>query len=99
MISHYDLQRTELRSVRHAQPAAAFAAEQGVELVPDEMDSLRGFSLGEVESTASSSRLFANVLAAKKGAQLRRSPSARRRAQERERPAEPPKLKEGEDTA
>lgn len=70
MISHYYLQRTELRSARHAWPAAAFVAEQGVALRPAELREMDGLTLGEVESAASSARLFANVVRAKKEAML-----------------------------
>ena len=62
MISHYYLQRTELRVDRHRAPAAAYAAERGVSVASD----LDGLTVGEVESAASSSRLFANVVAEKK---------------------------------
>jgi hypothetical protein len=71
MISHYYLQRTELRSARHAQPAAAFAAEQGVALSSAEVRQMAGLTLSDVESAASSARLFANVLLDKKQAMLR----------------------------
>ncbi|MDQ3945071.1 MAG: hypothetical protein M3357_07995 [Actinomycetota bacterium] len=63
MISHYYLQRTELRTARHAAPAAAFAAEKGVAVPsPD----LEGLSLGDVESAHSSARMLANLVADKK---------------------------------
>lgn len=62
MISHYYLQRSELRTARHASPAAAFAAEKGVAAGDD----LEGLSLSDVESASTSSRLFANVVADKK---------------------------------
>jgi len=63
MVSHYYLQRTELRTARHAAPAAAYKAERG-SAVPDVM--LEGLSLGEVESAASSAEWLADVIAGKK---------------------------------
>jgi hypothetical protein len=62
MISHYFLQRTELRNERHRGGAAAYAAEKGVAAAPD----LDGLTVGDVESAASSARLFANIVADKK---------------------------------
>jgi hypothetical protein len=62
MISHYYLQRTELRTARHAAPASSYAFEKGVAVGAD----LDGLSLGEVESAATSARFVANVVAAKK---------------------------------
>lgn len=97
MISHYYLQRTELRSARHAQPASAFAAEQGVSLSGDELRQMAGLTLSDVESAASSARLFANVLHAKKLAMLR---DLERKARRREsRDAGRPTGSEGEDMA
>ena len=68
LISHYYLQRTELREARQRQSAAAFAAAVGVEA--DE--GMADLFAGEVESAASSARLVANVVARKK----RRGPEA-----------------------
>ena len=62
MISHYYLQRTELRTARHAAPAMAFAAAKGT--APDA--DLADLTIGDVESAASSARFLANVVAAKK---------------------------------
>jgi len=65
MISHYYLQRTETRSRRHRAPASAYAAEKGVA-----WDAIKGVAedlgLADVESAASSARLFANVAAVHK---------------------------------
>lgn len=69
MISHYYLQRTELRTTRHAAPAAAFGAEKGVNLPAAAYD---GLCLGDVESALSSSRMLANVIADKKRKQASR---------------------------
>lgn len=66
MISHYYLQRTETRTRRHRAPAAAYAAEKGVEWDAATRARAEGLSLGEVESAASSARLFANVIGAHK---------------------------------
>lgn len=66
MISHYYLQRTELRSARHGAPAAQWAQEKGV-VVDDALAADMGdLQLGEVESAGTSARLFANVVAQKK---------------------------------
>jgi hypothetical protein len=62
MISHYYLQRTELRNARHSMAATAYAAEKGVAASPE----MAGLRLGEVESAATSARWVANVLAQKK---------------------------------
>lgn len=62
MISHYYLQRTELRTQRHAMKASAYASEKGV---ADGAD-LTGLRVGDVESAATSARLFANIAAQKK---------------------------------
>lgn len=62
MISHYYLQRTELRTARHRVGAAAYATEKGVPASPD----LDGLALGDVESAQTSARLLANVMAQKK---------------------------------
>ena len=68
MISHYYLQRTDLRTARHQAPAAAYAAEKGVAPPPAAMAAMADLSLGEVESAATSARLFVNVVSAKKRA-------------------------------
>ena len=64
MISHYYLQRTELRNRRHQQPATAYAAEKRV-VFARSLD-VADLRVGDVESAATSSRFLANVLAAKK---------------------------------
>jgi hypothetical protein len=66
MVSHYFLQRTELRSARHAMAATAYAAEKGLSVSADMAMTMDGLSLGEVEAAASSARLFGNVVARKK---------------------------------
>jgi hypothetical protein len=62
MVSHYYLQRTELRTERHKVSAVAYAAEKAMPAMPGMED----LSLGEVESAQSSSRLLANWVAEKK---------------------------------
>jgi hypothetical protein len=78
MISHYYLQRTETRTRRHAAPAAAYAAEKGV--ASPAYDRAAGdLNLSEVESAATSARLFANVAAGvKRKQQSRRAGTGRR---------------------
>ena len=66
MISHYYLQRTELRSERHTMSAEDYASEKGVMFSPAMSMMVNDLSLGEVEAAATSARLFANILATKK---------------------------------
>jgi hypothetical protein len=73
MISHYYLQRTECRTARHRQSAAAYAAEKDVVLSERLRTATAGMSLGEVESAATSARFMANVVAAKKRGTASRS--------------------------
>jgi hypothetical protein len=70
MISHYYLQRTELRSRRQAQTGSAYFAEKGVPVAADLRDDLDELRVGEVESAATSSRLLANAVARKKRAAI-----------------------------
>jgi len=76
MISHYFLQRTELRTRRHSAPAAAFAAEKGVTLDAATAAMASDLNLSEVESASSSARMMANVVAAKKRAVREREKKA-----------------------
>jgi len=66
MISHYYLQRTELREARHQKPAASYFAEKNVAMSAPEAALASDLSLGELESAATSSRLIANLVARKK---------------------------------
>ena len=66
MISHYYLQRTELRDARQQKPAASYFAEKAVPMGPCEDALTRDLSLGELESAATSTRLIANLVARKK---------------------------------
>ncbi len=63
MISHYYLQRTELRGARHFDPAKKYAESKGVSM-PDA--DLAELNVGDVESAASSARFLGNVVARKK---------------------------------
>jgi len=65
MISHYYLQRTELRTARHQSTSAALFAEKGIES-PALRKMADGLTLGEVEAASSSTRLLANLVARKK---------------------------------
>jgi hypothetical protein len=72
MISHYFLQRTELRDARHRQKADTLWTEKGMPM-PAAMKSMsQDLSLGDVESSYSSARLFANIVADKKLRSTRR---------------------------
>ena len=82
MISHYYLQRTELRSDRQRLGASAYYAEKGM-AAPGGLGSL---SVGDVESAATSSRLLANVVAAKKRAASEARTSRARARREGDRP-------------
>jgi hypothetical protein len=66
MISHYYLQRTETRTRRHRMPAAAYAAEKGMDWDAATVACAADLTLGEVQAASSSARLFANVVAEKK---------------------------------
>lgn len=66
MISHYYLQRTELRSERHRAAATGYFSEKGLNLTNADRLALEGMAIGDVESAAVSSRLMANVIARKK---------------------------------
>ena len=66
MVSHYYLQRTELREARQRVGAAAYADAKGVAVSPEMAAEMADLAAGEVESAGSSSRLFANVIADKK---------------------------------
>lgn len=63
MISHYYLQRTELRSARHAQSAKSYFDAKGVAV---DAASVAGLNVSDVESAQASNRWLANVVADKK---------------------------------
>jgi hypothetical protein len=66
MISHYYLQRTELRTARHRAPAASYFGEKGVSLSAEMSADLDGLRLADVESAKPSSAFMANVIIEKK---------------------------------
>ena len=73
MISHYYLQRTELRTERHAASAASYFAEKGVGLDQATLACVDDLSLADVESAKPSAAFMANVIAEK--ARQRRGPT------------------------
>jgi hypothetical protein len=73
MISHYYLQRTELRTQRHAASAASYFAEKGVQMSQAMTQDMDGLCLADVESAKPSAAFMANVIADKK-ARHRRDP-------------------------
>ncbi len=74
MISHYYLQRTELRTGRHAGAAAGYFNEKGVAMTADLVQDVVGLSLADVESAKPSAAFMANVIIDKKARQRRRRP-------------------------
>jgi hypothetical protein len=72
MISHYYLQRTELRTARHQAPAAGYFAEKGVAMSPVMEAEYTDLSLAEVESAKPSAAFMANVIIEKKRRQRER---------------------------
>lgn len=66
MISHYYLQRTELRSARQKMPAAMYASQKGYTMSASDASVFADLSVGDVESATSSARLLANIVAGKK---------------------------------
>ena len=59
MISHYYLQRTELRTARHASAAAAYFAEKGVAMTAAMGQDVDDLSLADVESAKPSAAFMA----------------------------------------
>jgi hypothetical protein len=74
MISHYYLQRTELRTERHASAASGYFSEKGVEMTAALVRDMDGLSLADVESAKPSAAFMANVIIDKKRRQRRRGP-------------------------
>lgn len=66
MISHYYLQRTELRNARHQGTAASYAAEKNVAVDAQTSALMADLNLGDIESAETSTRMFANIAADKK---------------------------------
>ncbi len=68
MISHYYLQRSDLRSERHEMSGAEYAAFKNVPMTADMCAQADDLSFGVVEAAGSSARFIANILAEKKQA-------------------------------
>ena len=66
MISHYYLQRSDLRSERHEMSAAEYANSKNIPITPSMRDQADDLTLGVVEAAGSSARFMANILAEKK---------------------------------
>jgi hypothetical protein len=62
MISHYYLQRTELRTARHGSSAGAYFAEKGVTMSPAMRQDLEGLCLADIESAKPSAAFMSNVI-------------------------------------
>jgi hypothetical protein len=73
MISHYYLQRTELRSGRHAGAAVDYFAEKGVPVTAELAPDVAGLRLADVESAKPSAAFMANVIIGRKERQRRRT--------------------------
>jgi hypothetical protein len=69
MISHYYLQRTELRTQRHASSAASYFSEKGVVVSAAMEQDLGDLSLADVESAKPSAAFMANIIIDKKSRQ------------------------------
>jgi hypothetical protein len=71
MISHYYLQRTEMRTRRHRAGAGAYFAEKGVAVQADMAVCLRDLSVADVESARASSAFVSNIVIDKKARAMR----------------------------
>jgi len=71
MISHYYLQRTELRTARHQSSAEAYFAEKGVDLSPAMCQGIEDLCLADVESAKPSAAFMSNVIIEKKRRQMK----------------------------
>jgi hypothetical protein len=71
MISHYYLQRTEMRTQRHRADAGAYFAEKGVAVQADMAICLRDLSVADVESARASSAFMSNIVIDKKARAMR----------------------------
>jgi gamma-glutamylcyclotransferase (GGCT)/AIG2-like uncharacterized protein YtfP len=85
MISHYYLQRSETRTSRHAAPATAYLMEKasliGDDAVKRASPLAYGLALADLETSATSARLLANVAArGKRRARVREAATAEERA-------------------
>jgi len=66
MISHYYLQRTELRMLRHQAPAASYFAENDLAMSAEMRAGTDDLCLADVASAKPSATFMANVMASKK---------------------------------
>jgi hypothetical protein len=86
MISHYYLQRTELRTARHKAGVAAYFGEKGVPMTAAMQAEYAGLALSDVESAKPSTAFMSNVVIDKKERALRlraqQAEAARREAEE-----------------
>lgn len=71
MISHYYLQRTELRTARHKSKAGAYFAEKDMAMSPAMCAEWGDLDLAEVESAKPSAAFMSNVIIEKKRRQAR----------------------------
>ena len=74
MISHYYLQRTELRTQRHAGSAGAYFAEKGVMMSPGLSAEMDDLCLADVESAKPSAAFMSNVIIEKQRRQKKGAP-------------------------
>jgi hypothetical protein len=72
MISHYYLQRTELRTQRHKASAASYFTEKGVPMTAEMRAEYAGLALSDVECAKPSAAFMSNVVIDKKERMLRR---------------------------
>ena len=74
MISHYYLQRTELRTQRHAGSAGAYFAEKGVDMSPAMSAETADLCLADLESAKPSAAFMSNVIIEKQRRQKKGAP-------------------------
>ena len=72
MISHYYLQRTELRTARHRGGAESYFAEKGMAMTLDMCAEYADLNLADVESAKPSAAFMSNVIIEKKRRQRKR---------------------------
>ena len=72
MISHYYLQRTETRTIRHQAGAGAYFAEKGVAMEPEMAACIQDLTVADVESARASSAFMSNIVIDKKARVLRK---------------------------
>ena len=74
MISHYYLQRTELRTARHGSTADAYFAEKGMAMPLEMREQWSDLRLADVESAKPSAAFMSNVIIEKQRRQKREEP-------------------------